>query len=35
MQRNLQPEPGRVKVVEPIRRINRAAREECLRRAGL
>ncbi|MEX0880168.1 MAG: tryptophanase [Thermoanaerobaculia bacterium] len=31
---NIQPEPWRVKVVEPIRRIDRAAREECLRRAG-
>ena len=34
MMRNIQPEPWRVKVVEPIRRIDRAAREECLRRAG-
>ncbi len=34
MMRNTQPEPWRVKVVEPIRRIDRAAREECLRRAG-
>ncbi len=31
---NIQPEPWRVKVVEPIRRIDRAAREECLRKAG-
>jgi tryptophanase len=34
---NIQPEPWRVKVVEPIRRIDRAAREareECLRQAG-
>jgi tryptophanase len=30
----LPPEPWRVKVVEPIRRIERPAREECLRRAG-
>lgn len=28
------PEPWRVKVVEPIRCIGRAQREECLRRAG-
>ena len=28
------PEPWRVKVVEPIRRIGRGQREECLRRAG-
>jgi tryptophanase len=34
MMRNIQAEPWRVKVVEPIRRIDRAAREECLRRAG-
>jgi tryptophanase len=34
MMRNTQPEPWRVKVVEPIRRIDRAAREERLRRAG-
>ena len=32
--RNTQPEPWRVKVVEPIRLIDRAAREERLRRAG-
>ncbi len=32
--RNTQPEPWRVKVVEPIRRIDRTAREERLRRAG-
>ena len=31
---SLSPEPWRVKVVEPIRRIGRAAREESLRRAG-
>lgn len=31
---NIQPELWRVKVVEPIRRIDRAAREERLRRAG-
>jgi tryptophanase len=30
----LQPEPWRVKVVEPIRRIGPAQRDECLRRAG-
>jgi tyrosine phenol-lyase len=30
----LQPEPWRVKVVEPIRRIGPAERDECLRRAG-
>jgi tyrosine phenol-lyase len=34
MMRNTQPEPWRVKVVEPIRLIDRAAREERLRRAG-
>jgi len=28
------PEPWRVKVVEPIRRIGRAEREKCLERAG-
>jgi tryptophanase len=28
------PEPWRVQVVEPIRRIGRAQREECLRRGG-
>jgi len=32
--RPIQPEPWRVKVVEPIRCIDRAAREERLRRAG-
>ncbi len=32
--KKLPPEPWRVKVVEPIRRIGRAEREECLRRAG-
>ncbi len=31
---SLQPEPWRVKVVEPIRRIGRVEREACLRRAG-
>jgi tryptophanase len=31
---NIQPEPWRGKVVEPIRRIDRAAREERLRKAG-
>lgn len=31
---SLQPEPWRVKVVEPIRRIGRAEREACLIRAG-
>jgi tyrosine phenol-lyase len=30
----IEPEPWRVKVVESIRRIDREAREECLRRAG-
>jgi tyrosine phenol-lyase len=30
----LQPEPWRVKVVEPIRRIGAPQRDECLRRAG-
>ena len=34
MTSELQPEPWRVKVVESIRRIDRPAREECLRRAG-
>jgi tryptophanase len=34
MASELRPEPWRVKVIEPIRRIDRAAREECLRRAG-
>jgi tyrosine phenol-lyase len=34
MTRDAQPEPWRVKVVEPIRRIDRMAREECLKRAG-
>jgi len=34
MMRNTQPEPWRVKVVEPIRRIDRSAREESLSRAG-
>jgi tyrosine phenol-lyase len=34
MMRNTKPEPWRVKVVEPIRRIDRTAREERLRRAG-
>ena len=34
MARELQPEPWRVKVVESIRSVDRAAREECLRRAG-
>jgi tyrosine phenol-lyase len=34
MTRDAQPEPWRVKVVEPIRRIDRASREERLRRAG-
>ncbi len=34
MPSHLQPEPWRVKVVESIRRIERPAREECLRRAG-
>lgn len=32
--KKLQPEPWRVKVVEPLRRIDRAEREERLRRAG-
>jgi len=32
--RSLQPEPWRVKVVEPIRRIGRGEREACLTRAG-
>ncbi len=34
MLKNTQPEPWRVKVVESIRRIDRAAREERLARAG-
>ena len=34
MMRNTQPEPWRVKVVEPIHLIDRTAREERLRRAG-
>lgn len=34
MMPNTQPEPWRVKVVEPIRRIDRSEREERLRRAG-
>ena len=34
MSSELLPEPWRVKVVEAIRRIDRRAREECLRRAG-
>ena len=34
MMKNTQPEPWRVKVVESIRRIDREAREERLRRAG-
>lgn len=34
MQRNLQPEPWRVKVVEPIRRIDRETRADRLRRTG-
>jgi tryptophanase len=34
MMPNTQPEPWRVKVVEPIRRIDREQREERLLRAG-
>ena len=34
MMQNTQPEPWRVKVVESIRRIDKPAREERLRRAG-
>ena len=34
MSSKLPPEPWRVKVVEPIRHVERAARKECLRRAG-
>jgi tyrosine phenol-lyase len=34
MTRDAQPEPWRVKVVEPIHRIDRDAREGCLKRAG-